>query len=165
MLLALLACAQPTVDHRDQTGALAASCATVTASLPATPAAADTARAQGSYWSNRQIREMYVCAVSTIGAVDARRIAEGRTTEERAHLAWQDRHHARRVSRAMMDDQAEVAALRARDLAKYGDPDGPTFEWLLAKAERDGLVGDARHAAIIEGAQRTDDATNRRFGL
>jgi len=60
-----------------------------------------------------------------------------------------------------MPDPGEVKALQARDQAKYGTPDGPTFDWLVQDEAKKGLSGDAAFEAIIKSAQRTDEATNR----
>jgi hypothetical protein len=65
----------------------------------------------------------------------------------------------------MMKDAADVDALKARDQAKYGSPDGPTFEWLVTHEQQKGLSGDAVYEAIVESAQKTDRAVNEAFGL
>jgi hypothetical protein len=41
------------------------------------------------------------------------------------------RHTARLEARAMMADPTEVELLRARDMALYGNADGPTFAFLV----------------------------------
>jgi hypothetical protein len=65
----------------------------------------------------------------------------------------------------MMSDPAELAALQERDRAKYGNPDGPTFEWLLERARAKGLEGDAAYLSIVESAQRTDASVNKGLGF
>ncbi|CAN5220216.1 hypothetical protein BH18ACI2_BH18ACI2_03540 [soil metagenome] len=65
----------------------------------------------------------------------------------------------------MMIDPAEVELLRARDLAEYGNPDGPTFEFLVKRLKEAGLEGDAVYEAIVEGSYRTNAGVNRKLGL
>jgi hypothetical protein len=161
LFLALLLSCAPSVDD------LRAECPALTAAgrLPASAAEAAAQRAAGAVWTNREIRAQYVCAAAGIGALDALAASQGRTWEQRAHLAFEARHQARMTARAMMADPAEVAALEARDLEKYGNPHGPTFAWLEGRARDKGLQDDAIYQSIVEGAQRTDEATNRLFGL
>ena len=161
VLLALLLCCAPSVEE------LRAECPALTAAgrLPASVAEATAQRAAGVVWTNREIRAQYICAAVGIGALDALAASEGRSWEQRAHLAFEARHQARMTARAMMVDPSEVAALEARDQEKYGNPDGPTFAWLEGRALDKGLQGDAIYQSIVEGAQRTDEATNRLFGL
>lgn len=160
LLVLLLACA-PSVE------ALRAECPALAAAgrLPASVEEVEAQRAAGAVWSNREIRAQYVCAAENIGALDALAATEGQSWELRAQQAYEARHQARRIARAMMADPAEVAALQARDQEKYGNPHGPTFAWLEGRAREKGLQGDAIYQSIVEGAQRTDEATNRLFGL
>ncbi|HLL73324.1 MAG TPA: hypothetical protein VK363_17935 [Pyrinomonadaceae bacterium] len=65
----------------------------------------------------------------------------------------------------MMLNPAEVEALRARDLKKYGNPDGPTFEFLVEKLKSSGFKGDALYETIIEISCRADPEVNRNLGL
>ena len=62
-----------------------------------------------------------------------------------------------------MADPREVEMLRKRDLAKYGNPDGPTFEHLLSKAKNAGLSDDESYMQILESSFSTDKPTNRKF--
>jgi hypothetical protein len=65
----------------------------------------------------------------------------------------------------MIADPMEVELLRARDMALYGNADGPTFASLLEQGRRSGLTEQAIYEAIIAGAYRTNVGLNRRFGL
>jgi hypothetical protein len=65
----------------------------------------------------------------------------------------------------MMADLTEVELLRARDMALYGNADGPTFAFLVEQGCRAGLTEQAIYEAIIAGAYRTNVGLNRRFGL
>jgi hypothetical protein len=65
----------------------------------------------------------------------------------------------------MMADPTEVELLRARDMALYGNADGPMFAFLVEQGRRAGLSEPAIYEAIIEGAYRTNVGFNRGFGL
>ena len=84
---------------------------------------------------------------------------------ERAEEAWRIRHDARVAARAMMANPVEVELLRQRDIAEYGNADGPTFESLVAKLKEEGLERDAVYEAIIDGSYRTNTGVNRRLGI
>ncbi|HEY0136972.1 MAG TPA: hypothetical protein VGB85_22975 [Nannocystis sp.] len=132
---------------------------------PKDAAEAASLRAAGVAWTDRQVRQLYLERVAEIGPHDAALRAQGQTAEARARAAFQARHDARVTARAMMQDSAAVEALRARDQEKYGTPDGPSFEYLVERAQQKGLAGDAVYESIVESAQRTDAATNRSLGL
>jgi hypothetical protein len=122
-------------------------------------------RQAGARWSNREIRAYYLTLTRDIEARNAAWVSEGKSARDRARLAYDIRHNARLTCRAMMASRAEVLLLRARDLAKYGNPDGPTFEALVRSAKKKGLRGDAVYESIIRGAQRTDQGVTRRLKL
>ncbi len=55
--------------------------------------------------------------------------------------------------------------LQKRDMEKYGNPDGPTFEQLLDKEiAKTGGDWDQAFENIIESSVRTDEATNKKMG-
>lgn len=132
---------------------------------PGDRAEAERFKQAGTRWTNRQARQVYLERVATIAGEDAKWRAEGLPAAERAQRAFAIRHEARMTARAMMSDPVELAALQERDRAKYGDPDGPTFEWLVERARAKGLEGDAIHESIVESAQRTDQAVNQGLGF
>lgn len=132
---------------------------------PADVAEASALRASGVVWTDRQVRQLYLERVAAIGERDAQQRAQGQGAEARARAAYQARHDARMTARAMMRDQEAVRGLEARDRLKYGDPDGPTFEYLVERGREKGREGDALFEGIVESAQRTDEATDRSFGL
>jgi hypothetical protein len=113
--------------------------------------------------SNAEVRDWYNAQVATIPEQNQAWLAEGISTELRAERAYQIRHDARIEARNMMSSEVEVHQLRARDRAKYGNPDGPTFDYLVEKNRDKGLEGDAVYEAIIESSSRTDDKVNMRF--
>lgn len=122
-------------------------------------------RTSGASWTDRQVRRFYLDRVAQIGPADAAAVTRGDSPEVRARAAYQSRHNARMIARAMMQDPAALEALRTRDLGKYGDPDGPTFAWLIDRAAQKGLTGDAAYESIVTSAQQTDAATNASLGL
>jgi len=115
--------------------------------------------------TNAEIRSWYLNQVASIPKLNEEWIQQGLPLPKRAELAWQIRHDARRAARAMMADPHEVELLRARDMAKYSNPDGPSFEQLVKLAEFAGLEGEAVYQAIIVGSYRTNDGINKKFDL
>ncbi|PRQ06872.1 hypothetical protein [Enhygromyxa salina] len=126
-------------------------------------ASASSAAARDGAMTNEQVRDWYNAQVATIPEQNQAWLAEGLSAELRAQRAYAIRHDARIEARNKMSSEAEVEQLRARDQAKYGDPDGPTFEYLVDKNRGKGLEGDAIYEAIIESSARTDEQTNARF--
>jgi hypothetical protein len=137
------------------------------ADKPYPEASADVAalRDRGVAWTNAEVRAFYVRKVSAIAPANEQWKKEGLASADRARKAYQMRKDARLLARSMMTDAKDVEALRARDQAKYGSPDGPTFDWLVTHEQQKGLSGDAVDEAIVESAQRTDRAVNEAFGL
>jgi hypothetical protein len=131
--------------------------ASVAKPFPESIAQAQELRQSGVSWSNEQVRAHYHRLIEVIPRKDAQWKQEGVSTEERARRAFQIRHDARLTTRAMMSSAWEVELLRKRDLEKYGNPDGPTFEQLVIHQQKKGLSGDSLYEAIIESAQRTAD--------
>lgn len=115
--------------------------------------------------TNEEVRRWYVEQTARIPRLNEEWIAQGLALMERALAAWQFRHDVRLEARRMMLKPADVRVLQRRDTARYGHPDGPTFEWLVAEAEEEGLKGDEVFEAIIAGAYRTDAGINKTFGL
>jgi len=65
----------------------------------------------------------------------------------------------------MMADAVEVELLRERDMTKYGNPDGPTFEFLVERLRDAGLEGEAAYEVIIDESYRTNVELNNKLGL
>ncbi|MCA9558067.1 MAG: hypothetical protein KC583_05810, partial [Myxococcales bacterium] len=125
----------------------------------------ETGRLRKPQWSNDEIRAWYLKENGSIEALNQKWLEEGLSAEERARRAYEVRHGARVKARTMMQDKRAVADLQARDVKKYGNPDGPTFEQLVEKARKGGKQGDGPYDEIVGSSQRTDKATNERFGL
>ncbi len=115
--------------------------------------------------TNAEIREWYLEHVGRIPELNKQWLAQGLSARGRAQAAWGIRHEARLAARALMADPVEVELLRARDMAIYGDPDGPAFEFLVEVLKEAGFEEQALYEAIIEGSYRTDAQVNRRLGL
>jgi len=111
--------------------------------------------------TNAEIRRWYLGQVAHIAELNEEWLEQGLSPHERAEAAWSIRHAARLEARAMMADPIEVELLRERDRAEYGDPDGPTFDFLVQQLREAGLQGDAVYNAIIEGSYRTNVGVSR----
>ncbi|MBL8472314.1 MAG: hypothetical protein KF778_22005 [Rhodocyclaceae bacterium] len=115
--------------------------------------------------TNAEIRQWYNDQVAVIPKLDAGWIEQGLSPEQRARQAYEIRHHARIQARAYMQDKQEVAQLQARDQEKYGNPDGPTFDYLVAQNVKKGLQGAAVYEEIIGSSNRTNAEYNARFNV
>ena len=134
-------------------------------SLPAQPVESMMVAPETVAKTNAEIRQWYNDEVSKIPALNEQWLAEGIGAEERAKRAHEIRHHARVAARAMMQNKQEVADLQARDQEKYGNPDGPTFQYLVEKNRSKGLQGDAVYEDIIGSSNRTNREYNEKFGV
>jgi hypothetical protein len=115
--------------------------------------------------TNSEIRQWYLDQLSQIAELNEQWAKNGVLLEKRAKMAWQFRHEKRLQARAMMQSETEKELLRNRDIAKYGTPDGPTFEFLIISLESDGLKGNDVFEAVIKGSYRTDDGINKMLGF
>lgn len=115
--------------------------------------------------TNTEIRQRYLQWTAEIVELNQQWIRQGLSAQERAEAAWQIRHEARLTARSMMSNALEAELLRARDLFKYGNPDGPTFEFLVDQLRQARLIGDEAYEAIITGAYRTNEGVNKSLGL
>jgi hypothetical protein len=118
-----------------------------------------------NFKTNAEVRRWYLEQVARIPELNKQWLGQGLSARERAEAAWRIRHEARLKARAMMADPAEIKLLRERDMAEYGNPDGPTFEFLVTQLQKAGLEGDAVYEAIIEGSYRTSAGMNGKLEL
>lgn len=110
--------------------------------------------------TNCEIRLWYNYQVVAIGKINEKWEKDGIDLETRAHKAYELRHEARVNARFMMQNPVEVKGLQARDMAKYGNPNGPTFDYLLNKNMNEkGMTKEEAFQSIIDSSSRTD----RRF--
>ena len=119
---------------------------------------------QNAPLTNDQIRDWYLEQISQINALNEQMIKENVSLHERAYRLWEFRHNLRLEARKKMRDEDEVDLLRARDMRKYGNPDGPSFEFLFQTAQNEGLTGNAIYEEIILTSARTDTETNKNYG-
>jgi hypothetical protein len=110
--------------------------------------------------SDCDIRRWYNYQVVAIPVINKRWFEKGQSLEERARRAYTLRHNARINARYMMADTSEVAVLRLRDQAKYGNPDGPTFEYLVNKGKTKGQKVEDIYRGMISSSSRTDNRFN-----
>lgn len=139
-----------------------AGCATTATQAPA-PQTAVSQKATAQYAipkTDCEVRNWYNYQVIAIPVINKRWVQDGLSAEERAKRAYDIRHEARVNARFMMPNQAEVKTLRERDNQKYGNPDGPTFDYLVAKERSKGLKDNQIYEDIVESSSRTDTEYN-----
>lgn len=110
--------------------------------------------------SDCQIRIWYNFQVLAIPKLNEYWITKEIALKERAYKAYNLRHNARIHARFMMLDQKEVAVLQKRDSVKYGNPDGPTFEYLLQKIQGKNKSLEQAYESIIQSSSKTNDGHN-----
>ena len=125
-----------------------------------TPSRTLTGRLVSIPESDCEIRRWYNYQVVALPVINERWVEAGYSLEQRAKRAFDIRHRARINARYMMEDGAE--ALRQRDMAKYGNPDGPTFNYLVSKSLAKGMTHQQAWGSIIEASSRTDNSYNAR---
>lgn len=113
--------------------------------------------------TNQEVRQWYKAQVSPIPSLNEAWIKQGLTPEDRGRRAWKIRHDARLRAREMMENPIEVELLRDRDMEEYGNPDGPTFEFLVAKVRKEGLQGDKIYEEIVSGSYSTNKGVDKKF--
>ncbi|MFE9611920.1 hypothetical protein [Streptomyces sp. NPDC006012] len=104
----------------------------------------------------RDIRMRYHALIGDMDRVRCAMRAEGRSPEEIARHLVDMRNDAKEITRAGMSPE-EVRLLEARNVAKYGNPLGPTADQLYAKYGSWESVADA--------ATRTSRAVDGELGL
>ncbi|MCP3929742.1 MAG: LysM peptidoglycan-binding domain-containing protein [Bacteroidetes bacterium] len=107
-----------------------------------------------------EIRVWYNYQVVAISILNERWIGEGISLENRATKAYKLRHNARVNARFMMQNKEAVKQLQRRDMEKYGNPDGPTFEYLLKKNLDNGRTKEESFQKIIESSSRVNPVYN-----
>lgn len=115
--------------------------------------------------TNAEIRQWYLSQVAVIPKLNEEWIQQGLSARQRAESSWFIRHKARLEARKMMANPAEVELLQARDMAKYANPNGPTFQHLVEQAKAVGLEADAIYEVIIACSYKTDKGVNKSFGF
>jgi len=111
--------------------------------------------------TNCEIRIWYNYQVVAIGTLNDKWLADGIDLKTRAEKAYELRHNARVNARFMMQSPIEVKGLQARDLIKYGNPNGPTFDYLIKKNTDKGNSLDEAYQSIINSASRVSTVYNK----
>ncbi|MFI8437247.1 hypothetical protein ACIGJO_26605 [Streptomyces sp. NPDC079020] len=104
----------------------------------------------------REVRVRYHLLLDRMKAVEQRMRDEGRSDEEIARVLVDMRNEAKDITRAGMSPEA-VAMLEARNIAKYGNPLGPTADQLFARY--------GSWSEVIDAATRSNAAVDRELGL
>jgi hypothetical protein len=115
--------------------------------------------------TNVDIREWYLAELAKIPELNKHWKREGIALDERAKKAWKFRHDKRREARSFMLNAVEVKMLRERDVLKYGNANGPSFEFLLKQLKEEGLSENQSYQAIIKNSYRTNAGINRTLGF
>ena len=115
--------------------------------------------------NNAEVRQWYNEKVAIIPKMNAQWERHGIDLESRAHNAHAIRHDARIGARSLMSDPLEVEQLRARDMAKYQNPDGPSFEYLVDKGIKNGATKEGALSSIIDSSNRTNAEYNKKFSV
>lgn len=104
--------------------------------------------------TNCEIHIWYNFQLVAIKKLNERWVKQGISLIERAERAFFIRREAKLNARYMMQDRFEVAALRDNDSKNYGDPNGPSFADLVAKAEEQGFSGSEIYENIIDNTAK-----------
>lgn len=111
--------------------------------------------------TNCEIRVWYNYQVIAIGKLNEKWKEDGLDLATRAHKAYELRHNARINARFMMQNKSEVQMIQARDMGKYGNPDGPTYEYLVKKSTDKGLSQEEAYQNIIDSSSRVSPVFNK----
>ena len=110
--------------------------------------------------TNCEIRRWYNYQVVAVGVINQKWEEDGISLQMRALKAFEMRHAARVNARYMMQNKDEVKALQKRDQEKYGNPDGPTFGYLMQKNIDKGKTVAEAYQSIIDSSSTTDQGYN-----
>lgn len=105
--------------------------------------------------SNCEARRWYLKMLGDLPAIDDSLKRQAIDLRGRSLCAYSLRRAARIGARAMMASQFDVVGLRLRDILKYGNPDGPSFTYLLGEKEE-----SRDYEKIILSARRVSATAN-----
>lgn len=134
---------------------------TLSTNQPPTEPAEDEGNLVNIPKTDCEIRIWYNYQVVAISRLNEKWEQDGLDLATRAQKAYELRHDARVNARFMMADQSAVKKLQERDMQKYGNPDGPTFDYLVKKVGKDGLSQQDIYQSIIESSSRTSPVFNK----
>lgn len=109
-----------------------------------------------------EIRIWYNYQIVAISELNKYWIQQKIDLKTRAMKAYSLRHNARVDARFMMQNKDSVRSIQNRDLKKYGNPDGPTFEYLIKKCTDKGSTTNDCYKGIIVSSSRVSTVYNNR---
>jgi hypothetical protein len=111
---------------------------------------------------NYTIRQWYLEQEKKIPSRDQEWIKKGFDLAARAELAYKYRRSARLQARRMMRSPGELTLLCRRDKHKYGDANGPSFEWLVEQAKKSLQTSDmdAVYLSVLHSSQESNKLAN-----
>jgi hypothetical protein len=80
----------------------------------------------------------------------------GQSLENQAKLAFAVRHGARVEARDLMDNSLTWCIAHVRDLASYGNVDGPSFNSLIDQHRKNGLSSEQAFQKVLETSTKTN---------
>ncbi|MFK7748393.1 MAG: LysM peptidoglycan-binding domain-containing protein [Kordia sp.] len=107
-----------------------------------------------------EIRIWYNYQVVAISELNKNWIQQKIDLKTRAVKAYELRHNARINARFMMADRTAVKELQKRDIDKYGNPHGPTFEYLIGKCTKKGTAMATCYEDIIVSSSSVSTVYN-----
>src|SRR3990167_2351717 len=113
--------------------------------------------------SNVEVRDWYNETVAPIQKLEEQWIWHGVSLEDRALIAYSIRSNARLQAREYMSNPQDVELLQERDIAKYGNPNGPTYEYLYNRYQSMGYSEQEIMQSIIDNAAETNAEFNAKF--
>ncbi|GEM_PF-2385377 len=113
---------------------------------------------------NDVIRDDYNFAQEELPEINNLLKAQNVPVEKRARILYHSRHRSRLKARQGMKDKKLVKDLEERDKEKYGNKDGPTFDYLVEKNMAKGMSKEQAMESIIDSAQRTSPQYNALYG-
>ncbi|MGH1385629.1 LysM peptidoglycan-binding domain-containing protein [Kordia sp.] len=109
-----------------------------------------------------EIRIWYNYQIVAISELNKNWIQQKIDLKTRAIKAYTLRHNARINARFMMQNKDSVRSIQNRDRKKYGNPDGPTFEYLIKKCTDKGSTTNDCYKDIIVSSSRVSTVYNNR---
>jgi hypothetical protein len=109
------------------------------------------------------VRVWYLLNAAQIREIDRDLRDQGVSPHQRAVRAYEHRRWARVVARSAMTTELRKH-LDDRDRDRYGQPDGPTFEQVIAHLSGKGVVHSELFEEVVRSASRTDEGYTSKVG-
>ncbi len=114
--------------------------------------------------SSGSVRAWYKQQIARISSLNEDWVTSGVPLAERARRSFEVRQHARLAAREQMIGSGDVESLAVRDIAEYGQADGPTFEQLVQQHLANGLTLDQTYEKIIGSSRRSNATYDQKHG-